>query len=148
MFRALADQDVAYGVFGGIALALHGLPRATADVDLFLEATPDNVERLKRALHQLWDDPHIDEISAEDLCGDDPAVGYYPPSGFFIDMVTRLGTAFTWRDLEIEERSFDGAPVRVVSARTLWRMKRNTARPMDRLDAALLARRFGFAEES
>ncbi len=128
-------------------MALHGLPRATADVDLFVEATPDNVDRLKRALHEVWDDPHIDEISAEDLCGEYPALRYYPPSGFFLDIVTRLGTAFTWQDLEIEEKSFEGVPVRVVSPRTLWRMKRATVRPGDRLDAALLARRFGFVED-
>ncbi len=147
LFRALAGERVAYGVFGAIAMALHGLPRATADVDLFVEATPDNVERLKRALHEVWDDPHIDEISAEDLCGDYPALRYYPPTGFFLDIVTRLGTAFAWKDLEIEEKSFDGVPVRVVSPRTLWRMKRDTVRPGDRLDAALLAQRFGFVEE-
>ena len=144
--QALAAEDVAYAVFGAIAMALHGLPRATADLDLFIQPAPENVERLKRALARVWDDPPIDEISPEDLCGDYPAVRYYPPTGFFLDIVTRLGTAFTWDGLEIEEKRYEGIPVRVVSPKTLWRMKRGTVRPSHRFDAALLAKRFGLEE--
>lgn len=148
VFRALESEGVAYAVFGAIAMALHGLPRATADLDLFIEPTAENVDRLKRALRQLWSDANIDEISAEDLCGEYPAVRYYPPSGFFLDIATRLGTAFTWSDLEVERVQFSGVPVRVVSPRTLWRMKRSTVRPGDRFDAALLAERFGLGATS
>ena len=144
LFGALADGDVAYAVFGAIAMALHGLPRATADIDLFIQPTAENVARLKHALRRVWDDPAIDQISAEDLCGDYPAVRYYPPTGFFIDIVSRLGTAFAWDDLEIEETRYERAPVRVISPRTLWLMKRETIRPRDRFDAALVAERFGF----
>jgi hypothetical protein len=36
--------------------------------------TEDNVARLKSALHEVFGDPSIDEISAEDLLGDYPAV--------------------------------------------------------------------------
>ena len=142
LFQALAAEGVTYAVFGIIAMALHGLPRATANLDLFIEPTPENVERLKRALRRVWDDPAIEQIPAEDLCGEYPAVGYYPPTGFFLDIVTRLGTAFTWSDLEIEEKHYDGTIVRVFSPRTLWRMKRDTVRPRDRFDATLLAEHF------
>jgi len=128
-------------------MALHGLPRATAAVDLFIEPTADNVDRLKRALRRVWNDPNINEISALDLCGEYPAVRYYPPSGFFLDVVTRLGTAFTWDDLDIDETQYDGGPVRLVSAETLWRMKRDIVRAGDRYDAALLAERFGFGDQ-
>ena len=69
IFRALAEQRVEYAVFGAVALGLHGLARATADLDLFIRPDADNVERLKTALHSVIEDPSIDEISAEDLCG-------------------------------------------------------------------------------
>ena len=147
VFRALGEQKVDYAVFGAVALGLHGLARATADLDLFIKADPDNVERLKRALRSVFADPSIDEISAGDLCGDYPAVRYLPPDGFGFDVLTRLGTAFRYEDLEIEERNYDGVPVRVVTPRTLWRMKKDTARPSDRFDAEVLAERFGFREE-
>ncbi len=147
VFRALGEQRVEYAVFGAVALGLHGLARATADLDLFIKADPENVERLKHALRSVFQDPSIDEISAEDLCGGYPAVRYLPPDGFGFDILTRLGTAFTYEDLEIEERSYDGVSVRVVTPRTLWRMKKDTARPSDRFDAQVLAERFGLQEE-
>lgn len=146
VFRALDGNGVDYAVFGAIALGLHGLARATGDLDLFLRPDPDNVERLKTALRVVFDDPSIAEISAADLCGDYPAVRYVPPEGFGFDLVTRLGEAVRYADLEIEVKRYEDVPVRVVSPRTLWRLKKDTVRPMDRLDAAMLAEKFGFEE--
>ena len=147
VFRALAEQRVEYAVFGAVALGLHGLARATADLDLFIRPDADNIERLKSALRAIFDDPSIEEISAEDLCGAYPAVRYVPPDGFGLDLLTRLGSAFGYQDLDIEERDYDGVAVRVVTPRTLWRMKKDTTRPTDRFDAEVLAERFGFEEE-
>lgn len=144
LFIALAQHRVEYAVFGAVALGFHGLARATADLDLFVPADAANVERLKHALKDVFADPSIDEISAEDLCGDYPAVRYFPPEGFALDIVTRLGEAFSHADLEIEDKEYDGVIVRVVSARTLWRMKRDIVRPKDKMDAAALASHFGF----
>ena len=89
----------------------------------------------------------MSEFSAEDLCGDYPAVRYQPPDGFAFDILTRLGDAFRYEDLSIEERDYDGVLVRVVTPRTLWRLKKDTARPADRFDADVLAERYGFREE-
>jgi hypothetical protein len=147
VFRALGEQGVEYAMFGAVALGLHGLARATAGLDLFIRADATNVERLKAALRSVIEDPSIDEISAEDLCGDYPAVRYQPPDGFSVDVLTRLGDAFLYEDLDIEERDYDGVPVRVVTPRTLWRLKKDTTRPADRFDADVLAERFGFREE-
>jgi len=147
VFRALGEHGVEYAVFGAVALGLHGLARATADLDLFIRADRDNVERLKRALQSVFADPSIDEISAEDLCGDYPAVRYLPPDGFGLDILTRLGTTFAYEDLEIEQRKYDDVSVSVVTPRTLWRMKKDTVRPSDRFDAQVLAERFGFRED-
>jgi hypothetical protein len=147
VFRALSEQRVEYAVVGAVALGLHGLARATADLDLFIQPNASNVERLKAALRMVFEDPNIEDITAEDLCGDYPAVRYCPPDGFGFDILTRLGDAFKYGDLDIEEKDYDGVPVRVVSPRTLWRLKKDTTRPADRFDADVLAERFGFREE-
>jgi len=147
IFRALSDFEVEYAVFGAVALGLHGLARATAGLDLFIRSDAVNVERLKAALRKIFEDPNIDDISADDLCGDYPAVRYMPPDGFGLDILTRLGDAFRYEDLDIEERDYDGVPVKVVTPRTLWRLKKDTSRPADRFDAEVLAERFGFREE-
>ncbi len=147
LLRALHDADVQYCVVGGVALALHGLPRATAHIDLFVAPDPQNVERLKGALHTLFADPEIDQISAADLAGDYPAVQYVPPSGaFHIDFLARLGEAFRFADIEAEDMQLSGVPVRVATARMLYRMKKDTVRLQDRADAERLKRRFGIEE--
>jgi hypothetical protein len=50
VFRSFQQHDVKYVVIGGIAAILHGVPRATFDLDILIEATPDNAQRLLEAL--------------------------------------------------------------------------------------------------
>jgi hypothetical protein len=145
--RALEDEGVHYAVFGAMALAAHGLDRATRDLDLFIEPSEDNIARLRRALHVAFDDPAIEEITAEDLAGEYPAIQYGPPEvAFTIDLVSRLGEAFTFDELEVESVDVQGTMMRVVSPRTLYDMKRDTVRPRDRDDAERLRRHFGFED--
>ena len=49
VFRSFQEHDVKYVVIGGIAFVLHGVPRATFDLDL-IEATPENTRQLLAAL--------------------------------------------------------------------------------------------------
>ena len=50
VFRSFQRHEVKYVVIGGIAAILHGVPRATFDLDILIEATPDNAQRLLDAL--------------------------------------------------------------------------------------------------
>jgi len=50
VFKSFQQHDVRYVVIGGIASVLYGVPRATFDMDILVEATPENAERLLRAL--------------------------------------------------------------------------------------------------
>jgi hypothetical protein len=81
VLRALARERVDYVLVGGVALNLHGIVRATEDIDLFVRPDGENVERLKRALASVWDDPDIAQISADDLGGDYPTIRYGAPDG-------------------------------------------------------------------
>ena len=149
IIAAMNEAGVRYVVFGGAALNLWGLARYTQDLDLFVEPTAENVERLRRALRVVFDDPHIDEITAEDLLGDYPAVQYAPPSGdFHIDILTRLGEAFAYADLESEDIEFLGQTARVVTPAQLYKMKRDTVRLKDRADAEALREEFGLDDDS
>jgi len=148
VLAALEQEKVRYVIVGGVALNLMGLPRATLDLDLFVKPEEDNIERLKKALHRVFDDPTIDDIRPEDLLGAYPAVRYVPPSGTFtIDILTRLGEAFRYEDLESQRMPFEEIPVTVATPRTLIRMKRGTVRPKDWDDAISLQRRFGIEED-
>lgn len=53
LFGALADAGVDYVLIGGLAAALHGSPALTNDADIVPSETPQNLERLSRALRDL-----------------------------------------------------------------------------------------------
>ncbi|MDQ7826826.1 MAG: DUF6036 family nucleotidyltransferase [Candidatus Eremiobacteraeota bacterium] len=143
LIRELNRHEVEYIVVGGIALALHGVVRATEDIDIFIKPTRENVESLKSSLKALWNDNAVEDISADDLLGDYPALTYGPPDdSMSIDILTRLGEAFYYQDLESETAEVQGLPVRIATVSTLIRMKKDTVRLQDKADVEALRRRF------
>jgi len=50
VFASFQRHNVKYLVIGGIAAIVHGVPRATFDLDILIEATPENAQRLLDAL--------------------------------------------------------------------------------------------------
>ena len=144
IITALNDAGVDYVVIGGVAMNLHGLVRATEDLDLFVKAEETNIARLRQALRAVYDHPCIDEITAADLCGEYPAVRYGPPAGtLYLDILTRPGEAVHYEDLEIEVVDLEGVLVQVASPRSLHAMKKGTLRMKDHADAEALRRVFG-----
>lgn len=144
VLQALQSEEARYVVVGAVALNLLGLARMTRDLDIFVDPASENVERVKRALSSVFSDPHIDEISASDLAGEYPAVTYVPPEGdFSIDILSRLGEAFAYADIEAQVLSFGGLRVRVATPAMLYRMKKDTVRLQDRADAERLREHFG-----
>lgn len=149
VFMALDAERVEYVVIGSMAMAAQGLPRATQDLDFFVSPGQANIAALKRALRRLYDDPAIDEIDAGELAGEYPAIQYVPPDGAYsLDIITRLGDAFAWEDLDgdADEITVGEIVVRVASPRMLYRMKRDTVRLQDRADAARIKDAFGLGE--
>ena len=140
VLRAFEEQNLEYVLIGATAMGLHGLVRATEDVDLPIRPTPENVERLRQALKAAYvDDANIDDIRTEDLLGDYPAVRYYPSSGdLFFDILTRLGEVAKYENVESEIKDVDGVRIWVATPQALYRLKRNTVRPIDRQDATAL----------
>ncbi len=49
LLRALLDAQVAFVIVGAHALAVHGFPRATGDLDVLVEPTPENADRVIQA---------------------------------------------------------------------------------------------------
>ena len=148
LLRAFEAEGLEYVLIGATAMGFHGLVRATEDVDLIVRAIPENLARLRRSLETAYpDDPNIDQIRDADLLGEYPSVRYYPPSGdLFLDVMTRLGEAASYDTVEAEIKEIEGIHVRVATPAALFRLKRNTVRPLDRQDAAALAQRFHLKE--
>jgi len=148
ILAAFEREGVDYVMVGSMAMAAQGLVRATRDIDLFVAATPINVDRLRQALKGLYEgDPNVDQITADDLAGDYPAIEYVPPAAdYSLDILSRLGEAFSYDNIESEELILDGVRIRVATPAMLYRMKKDTVRPQDRLDAEQLRRLFHLEE--
>ena len=141
-------EGLEHVLIGATAMGFHGIVRATEDVDLFVRATPENLTRLRKALRAVYSgDASIDEIRDVDLLGDYPSVRYYPPTGdLFLDIMTKLGDTASFDTVEAETKEFDGVRVRVATPLALYRLKKDTVRPLDRRDAAVIAERFNLKE--
>ncbi len=150
ILKALEREGVRYVLIGAMAMAAQGLVRATHDLDFFVSPERENVDRLKKAFKSLFDDdPNVDEISAEDLAGDYPAVEYTPPHGrYSVDILSRLGEAFSYPEVESEVlTTAEGTQISVATPRMLYRMKKDTVRPQDRLDAQAIKEEFKIEED-
>src|SRR5436309_8632319 len=148
-FRAFESEGLEYVLIGATAMGLHGLVRATEDVDLLVRATAENVERLREAFRSAYpDDSNVDDIRAEDLLGEYPAIRYYPPTGdLFFDVMTRLGDAASFDTVRAEVKVIEGIRVHVATPAALYHLKKGTVRRLDRQDAAALGERFNLTDE-
>jgi hypothetical protein len=53
LFRKLQNHNVQYLVCGGLAVNLHGVPRMTADIDIILNLTSENIQRFEECTNEL-----------------------------------------------------------------------------------------------
>jgi hypothetical protein len=129
LLRAFADADVRFLVVGAYALALHGRPRATGDLDVWVEATPENAARVMRALAAFG--APLTDIAEADFARE--AVTYQiglPPGR--IDILTDLtGITFgeAWADRV--RHPFGNVEVDFIGRASFIRNKRATGRPKD-----------------
>lgn len=132
--RALIVEDVRFLVVGAHALAVHGVPRATGDLDVWIERVPDNAGRLWRALGEFGAPLGAMEVSRDDFLAPDRVVqiGVRPRR---IDILTELtGVDFpaAWEDrLTV---AIEGLEVPFIGRSALVENKRATGRLRDRAD--------------
>ena len=139
ILRALAREKVEYVLIGGFAVILHGLARLTSDIDLFVMPEEENLQRLKRALQEVFPyDREIDSIALKDL-KEYAVIRFGTTSDFCIDIIAAIGGMFRYEDLQFEVRDIDGVSVRIATPETLFKMKKDTVRPEDKRDAWFLS---------
>lgn len=148
VLRALERAGVDYALIGAAAMGMHGIVRATEDMDLLIRADRENVERIQSALRAVYqDDPCLEEIQAGELLGDFPVVRYSPQgSDLCFGLITKLGEMATFEAVESEIKEIQGVCVRVATAAALLLLKREAVRPIDRQDAEALGQRFDSKE--
>lgn len=134
MLSALSDAEAEYLIVGAHALAVHGHPRATGDLDLWVRATPENAERVWKAL-QAFGAP-LSDLSPEDFTSPDLVIqlGFAPNR---IDILTGIsGVSFDTAWSNRISASIADIEVPVIGREEFIRNKQAVGRPRDLADVA------------
>ncbi len=133
--KALNAAEARFVVVGGMAIIQHGFVRATEDVDLLIDSSPENVERVKRALAEALPDRAALEIAPDDV---DKYTVVRVADEIVVDLLKNAcGIDYSQTCGDIVWVDIQGVRVPFASARMLWRMKQ-TLREKDAPDRFFL----------
>ena len=141
ILRALNDAKVEYLLVGAYAMAVHGYPRATMDIDIWVSPTTENAGAVLRALKRFSAPPY--HLTEADLKKDDTIfqIGVAPCR---IDIITGVtGLQFDAAAKRSTKTEFDGIPVHILSIGDIITNKRSTGRTKDLADAEYLESQTG-----
>jgi hypothetical protein len=132
LLSAFAENRVRFLLVGAYALAYHGQPRATGDLDLWIEPSPSNARRVFSALARFG--APLDQVTVEDLAQPHLVfqIGVAPNR---IDVLTSLtGLAFSRAWKRRRRVRYGSVPVFLLSAEDLLKNKRTLGRKRDLAD--------------
>jgi hypothetical protein len=136
MLCALNAEAVEYILVGAYALAAHGFPRATLDMDVWVRPSPANADRAFKALSRFG--APMANLSAADFAKEDAVVqiGVAPRR---VDIITSVsGLTFEESRRSALLREIEGLTVPILALPDLIRNKLASGRPKDLEDAKLL----------
>lgn len=129
----LNAKEARYLLVGGYALSSYGRPRATGDLDLWIESSPSNAEKVFRALADYG--APLERVTASDFlnAGMIVQIGVAPNRVDILTSLTGLTFEEAWRNRK--PTSFADIPLSVISEADFVRNKRSVGRPQDLVDA-------------
>ena len=136
MLQILVDEKVRFLLVGAYALAAHGYPRATMDIDIWVLPCPDNADAVLRALRRFGSPLH--NLTKDDLEIDGTVfqIGVAPRR---IDIITAAsGLRFDAAFSHSTAVDIEGIEVHIPSVADLIRNKRATGRTKDLADVEAL----------
>jgi hypothetical protein len=134
----LDKHHVHYLVVGGFAVAVHGVPRYTKDLDVWLECSPENAAKVVEALEEFGFASL--GLTADDFVQADMVIqlGYEPNR---VDLITGLsGVRFDEVYPKRIFASIDGVQIPIIDRASLITNKRALGRAQDLADAEELER--------
>jgi len=134
ILAALVAQNARFLIVGAHALAAHGYPRSTVDIDIWIDATDDNADRVWKALAEFGAPLADLSVERQDLTRPDVVIQFgLPPNR--IDVLTGLsGLSFDAAWMNRIEEVLEGVTVPVLGLADLIANKRATGRDKDRAD--------------
>jgi predicted nucleotidyltransferase len=128
----LNDHDVRYLVIGGVAVAFHGYPRYTKDLDIWLEINPENAARVIQVLRAFGFESL--GLDADDFLEEDTVIQLgYPPNRIDLIMgASGVNFEACYRDkIEVE---IEGIKVNFIDLENLKKNKKASGRLQDLAD--------------
>jgi len=131
---ALNREGARYILIGGFAVIARGLERPTKDIDLLIDSSADNIERIKRALAVLPDNA-VKEVQPDEVARYDVI---RVADEVVVDLMSKA-CGVTWEDAarDSEVLELDGVEIPIAGLDTLIRTKQ-TVRPHDAADREFL----------
>jgi hypothetical protein len=139
MLQLLLEEQVDFILVGAYALAAHGYPRATGDIDIWVRAEEINSINIYRALERFG--APVDQIEVNDFANEGLIfqIGVTPRR---IDIITHLdGVSFGEADEDKVIVEVEGLKLPILSFDKLIKNKLSTGRERDELDVKLLQKR-------
>jgi hypothetical protein len=138
LLLALRDAEARFLVVGAYAVSVHAEPRATGDLDVFVEPTPENASRVYAALQQFGAPLH--DLTVIDLATPDIVfqIGLPPRRIDILTSITAVSFAEAWQ--ERVEVTYGDVCVPVIGRRALIENKLALGRPRDLADVESLRR--------
>jgi hypothetical protein len=130
---SLNSNEVEYLVIGAYALAVHGHPRLTGDIDFFVRASCENAERLAAALDEFSGGAiafAVEEFLQEDRM---LRIGVEPHRVDILNRIAGVGFEEAWQQRVVQE--FGGVTANFIGRNHLIQNKRATGRLQDLADA-------------
>jgi hypothetical protein len=138
MVACFVEEGVRFLIVGAHALAIHGVPRATGDLDLWVAANPENAARVWRALLRFGAPVHDLKFNQRDF--EVPKeifqLGQPPNRIDFMTVVTGVTFDEAWEARVVGK--FEGRKVGFLSREHLIQNKSSTGRGKDRVDIDML----------
>ena len=137
LLSAFSAASVEYLLVGAYAMAVHGLPRATGDMDVWVRRTPENARRVLQALAAFG--APVSSLSPSDFESEEAVfqIGVAPCR---IDVRTAIDGVGFESGWEARTRTLlEGIEVPVIAPADLLLNKQALGRPKDLGDAAFLA---------
>ena len=134
LLKSLKEHKVRFVVIGATAFPVHGFSRATLDTDIFIEPTPRNAERARKALVVFGYD--LTDVSSEDLLSNKILIRQYLVEADIHPFVKGISFARIWKNKV--KAKFGDIYVWFASLDDLITMKKAAGRPKDLEDLKAL----------
>jgi predicted nucleotidyltransferase len=152
LFKKLSNNNIRYLICGGLAVNIYGIPRMTADIDILLDFTEENLDRFETTIKLLKYQSMIPlsintfvskkerqkAIQEKNLI----AYSYFNSQNNYLNLDVLIDVPFAFEELWAmkEERVVDGTVIYIVSVEHLIKLKQYANRKQDIDDVILLSK--------